>query len=245
MIEIAVAQAASRHGDAHTTKRLFRKVIEPWVPPAVLTRPKRGFGVPLRRWFHEGLIGWAREILVIDSFSTDDTERIARSFRNVVFTQRTFDHHALQWNFGIQHELFSNFLIDVAYVGSASTHLQHQENFNWQMPLMTCYCHGGQVIQPVTYLPAPYQMLNLESGIFQNAISANYNSLQVKVEKRFSHGFSFLTSYTFSKSLDTASSNRDGGPDGWLALATPHLWDRRLDYGPSVFDVKHNFESAL
>ena len=151
-----------------------------------------------------------------------------------------------QWNFGIQQELLPNFLLDVAYVGSASTHLQHQENFNWQMPLMTCYCHGGQVIQPVTFLPAPYQMLNLESGIFQNAISANYSSLQVKAEKRFSHGFSFLSSYSFSKSLDTASSNRDGGPDAWLALATPHLWDRRLDYGPSVFDAKQNFvNSAL
>jgi hypothetical protein len=151
-----------------------------------------------------------------------------------------------QWNVGIQQELFPNFLLDVAYVGSASTHLQHQENFNWQMPLMTCYCHGGQVIQPVTFLPAPYQSLALESGIFQNAISANYSSLQVKGEKRFAHGFSFLTSYTFSKSLDTASSNRDGGSDGWLALATPHLWDRRLDYGPSVFDAKHNLvNSAL
>ena len=151
-----------------------------------------------------------------------------------------------QWNFGIQQSITPNLLLDVAYVGSASSHLQHQENFNWQMPLMTCYCHGGQVIQPVTYLPQPYQALNLESGIFQNAISANYSSLQVKVEKRFSQGFSFLSSYTFSKSLDTASSNRDGGPDGWLALATPHLWDRRLDYGPSVFDVRHNFvNSAL
>jgi asparagine synthase (glutamine-hydrolysing) len=64
VIELAAAQPANRHGDAHATKRLFRKVIEPWVPPAVLARPKRGFGVPLRRWFHEGLIGWAREILI-------------------------------------------------------------------------------------------------------------------------------------------------------------------------------------
>lgn len=151
-----------------------------------------------------------------------------------------------QWNFGIQQELFPNFMLDVAYVGSASSHLQHQENFNWQMPAMTCYCHGGQVIQPVTYLPAPYPMLSLESGIFQNAISSNYNSLQVKAEKRFSQGFSFLSSFAFSKSLDTASSNRDGGPDAWLALSTPHLWDRRLDYGPSVFDAKYNFvNSAL
>ncbi len=34
------------------------------MPADVLTRPKRGFGVPLRRWFHEGMIGWARDILL-------------------------------------------------------------------------------------------------------------------------------------------------------------------------------------
>jgi asparagine synthase (glutamine-hydrolysing) len=63
VIELAAAQPADRHGDANETKRLFRKVIEPWVPAAVLSRPKRGFGVPMRKWFEEGLVGWAREIL--------------------------------------------------------------------------------------------------------------------------------------------------------------------------------------
>jgi asparagine synthase (glutamine-hydrolysing) len=64
VIELAAMQPASRHGDRTTTKQLFREVVRPWVPAAVLSRPKRGFGVPLRRWFHEGLIGWAREILL-------------------------------------------------------------------------------------------------------------------------------------------------------------------------------------
>jgi asparagine synthase (glutamine-hydrolysing) len=64
VIELAATQPSARHGDAVATKRLFREVIRPWVPPAVLARPKRGFGVPLRRWFHEQLTGWAREILV-------------------------------------------------------------------------------------------------------------------------------------------------------------------------------------
>ena len=64
VIELAAAQSAARHGNGLTTKRLFRAVIAPWVPPAVLERPKRGFGVPLRRWFHEQLIGWARDILL-------------------------------------------------------------------------------------------------------------------------------------------------------------------------------------
>jgi asparagine synthase (glutamine-hydrolysing) len=63
VVELAATQSSVRHGDAAHTKRLFREVIEPWVPAHVLARPKRGFGVPLRRWFHEGLIGWARDIL--------------------------------------------------------------------------------------------------------------------------------------------------------------------------------------
>ena len=45
-------------------KRLFREVIRPLVPAAVLDRPKRGFGVPLRRWFHEQMLGWARDIML-------------------------------------------------------------------------------------------------------------------------------------------------------------------------------------
>jgi asparagine synthase (glutamine-hydrolysing) len=57
-------QPSARHGDRQATKRLFREVIAPWVPRDVTTRPKRGFGVPLRRWFREGLTPWARDILM-------------------------------------------------------------------------------------------------------------------------------------------------------------------------------------
>jgi hypothetical protein len=46
------------------------------------------------------------------------------------------------------------------------------------------------------------------SGIFSEDTIAhsNYNSLQALFEKRFSHGVQFQASYTFSKSLDNASS---------------------------------------
>jgi asparagine synthase (glutamine-hydrolysing) len=63
VVELAAMQSSLRHGNGVTLKQLFREVIQPWVPPAVLDRPKRGFGVPLRRWFHEQMTGWAREIL--------------------------------------------------------------------------------------------------------------------------------------------------------------------------------------
>jgi glycosyltransferase involved in cell wall biosynthesis len=46
-------------------------------------------------------LAWAREILVVDSFSTDETLDIARSFPSVRVVQRKFDDHTSQWNFGI------------------------------------------------------------------------------------------------------------------------------------------------
>ena len=64
VVELAAMQSAARHGGGVTLKRLFREVIRPWVPAEVLRRPKRGFGVPLRRWFQEQMIGWARDILL-------------------------------------------------------------------------------------------------------------------------------------------------------------------------------------
>jgi len=45
---------------------------------------------------------WAREVVVLDSFSTDATEAIARSHGNVTFVRRAFDNHADQWNAGLE-----------------------------------------------------------------------------------------------------------------------------------------------
>jgi asparagine synthase (glutamine-hydrolysing) len=64
VIEIAAQQPSWRHGSATSTKQLFRRLVSRWLPEEMLARPKRGFGVPLRRWFAEGLIAWARDILL-------------------------------------------------------------------------------------------------------------------------------------------------------------------------------------
>lgn len=44
---------------------------------------------------------WAREVVVVDSFSDDATAEAARAFPNVRWIQRRFDGHASQWNFAI------------------------------------------------------------------------------------------------------------------------------------------------
>ncbi len=47
-------------------------------------------------------LAWAKRIVVVDSYSDDETEMIARSYPNVAFYQRRFDTHANQWNFGLR-----------------------------------------------------------------------------------------------------------------------------------------------
>jgi glycosyltransferase involved in cell wall biosynthesis len=47
-------------------------------------------------------LSWARDIVVVDSFSDDDTLEIASSFPRVRIFQRVFDGHRNQWEFGLR-----------------------------------------------------------------------------------------------------------------------------------------------
>jgi hypothetical protein len=70
-------------------------------------------------------------------------------------------------------------------------------------------------------------------GIFaeDTVAKSNYNSLQALLEKRFSHGLQFQASYTFSKTLDNASSFED-------AL---NPFNFNATYGLSKYDARHRF----
>ena len=46
-------------------------------------------------------VAWADRVVVVDSFSTDNTAAICRRHTNVDFVQRAFDDHATQWNHGL------------------------------------------------------------------------------------------------------------------------------------------------
>jgi hypothetical protein len=68
--------------------------------------------------------------------------------------------------------------------------------------------YSSPLCDPFTGTGCPVDGVPVFSSIFaQDTIAAsNYNSLQASLEKRFSHGLQFQAAYTWSKSIDNASS---------------------------------------
>jgi hypothetical protein len=65
-------------------------------------------------------------------------------------------------------------------------------------------------------------------------VTANYNSLNARVERRFANGVQAAVKYRWAKSLDEVSF---GQPDASVNETYPR--DLRTEYGPSDFDVRH------
>jgi Carboxypeptidase regulatory-like domain/TonB dependent receptor len=170
------------------------------------------------------------------------------------------------WSFGIQHEFPSSILLDASYVGKKGTHLyfggatqldylgpQIEHYSASQISALNTYVNNpfyGIIKDPLsglsaqTYPASQFQLpfpqftgVGMEDPPWANSI---YHALQIKAEKRFSHGLQFLVTYVWSKSLDDSSTT--GGAVSWLggnALQT-HLQDpnnRALERGLSTFDI--------
>ena len=93
-----------------------------------------------------------------------------------------------QWNFDVERELAGDWVVDVGYEGSGSTHLQ-----DWGVPTQ------GQLLPNGTAL---YRYTNFNFILLSaNMGKSNYNALTARIEKRFSHGYYFQAHYTWSKGM--------------------------------------------
>ena len=64
LVEAMAAMPSRWKVDGAEHKRLFRRAVRPWLPPEILAREKRGFGVPIRAWFRGPLRAGVRELLL-------------------------------------------------------------------------------------------------------------------------------------------------------------------------------------
>jgi hypothetical protein len=135
-----------------------------------------------------------------------------------------------QWHLGIEYQLPSQTVLGVAYAGSHGTHLYGFYNGNQALPS----ADPNEPLAP----RRPFPAVDGTIDAFRANTNSNYNSLQVSLEKRMTHGLMFQASYTYAHALDEASSASLG------SLNNGDFRDQRfpgLEYGNSDFDVRHRF----
>ncbi len=147
--------------------------------------------------------------------------------------------YSQQYNLTVEYGISNTMVASVGYVGAVSRHLQFFPNPNGNTALAPNNFSGytdanGDHVNPL-------QPFSHFSGMSFTAYdgASNYNSLQAKLEKRLSRGLSFLTTYTYAKSLDNADTPLGStGDEGTRSL---NILGLGADYGPSGFDVRHRF----
>jgi Carboxypeptidase regulatory-like domain len=138
------------------------------------------------------------------------------------------NHHTpytMQYLFNIQRQFGANWSVEAGYLGSVSHHLYGFWNQNEGIPSPTGIAASHLPFGDFTYIQSVEDMGNGE-----------YNSLSLKVSKRFSAGFSLITAYTHGVSIDDTSNIRIQGYD---TLFPQNSYCIRCERGPSSFDTRN------
>ncbi|HZL51067.1 MAG TPA: carboxypeptidase regulatory-like domain-containing protein, partial [Terracidiphilus sp.] len=140
------------------------------------------------------------------------------------------------YTLGIERQALGG-VVEIAYGGSHSVHLTYAYNPN-EVGLIQS---GGPTSTTLRRLIQPLN--NISTWVQEDPINrSNYNSLQVKYTKRYSHGLMALIDYTYGKSLDYGGSAASGGGSAGNPQTVTNL---KAGYGASGFDQKHRLVSSV
>ena len=166
------------------------------------------------------------------------------------------------WDLDFQYELPGKWMVDAAYVGSHGVDLTTTGQDN-QLPA-SYMAMGSQLLQTVPnpfyglittsgslsgptvqlrYLLAPFPQFTGVQVVNAEGATSLYNSLQLRLQKRFSQGLTLLVSYTASKMMDDASSNNTSNFNGTGTNQDAYNW--RGDWSLSTADVSQRFVASF
>ncbi len=143
---------------------------------------------------------------------------------------------------GIQQEIGFKSVLEVSYVGSLTRHLGERRNINAipdEARFVDLHPENRNPFSNSTTAAAladdflrPYQGYTDINTVMYSG-SANYNGLQLQLNRRYTRGLQFGVAYTFSKSLDYANDDSND-----VSFPRPY---RAFNYAPSDFDQTHIF----
>ena len=134
-----------------------------------------------------------------------------------------------QTNLSLQHELGAAAMLEAGYIGNIGRHLTANDFSLNQVPTELMGPGDSQRLRPFPQF-SDVRLINPAIG------KSSYHAGFVRVQKRFSDGFSLLAHYTRSRFLDDAESSNEYGATGSYMDA----YHRERDWAASGSDVPHH-----
>ena len=191
----------------------------PWSIRVSVTRPEGPFSNPY--------LGRSDFNLISLSSIGDPNAPFPRPVLLTTYDGRQETPLTYNWNLTLEREVFPEWLARAAYVGSASNYGRVVKQLNPARP--------GSGSTDSRRLFAP-EIGNIE--YFTEDRRSYYHSMQLSLTKRFTHGFTVLSNYTWSKSLGNYPVSSGDGIEvapWYLPGADDYV------YGPTNFDHRHRF----
>ena len=136
--------------------------------------------------------------------------------------------YAVQYNLNLEREIAPGTILTFGFFGARGNHLTREGELNPFEPAL------GHRYNP--NLPSPLITVLTDAQSF-------YNSLQVSVSKQYAHSLSWQAFYTFSHSIDDASTSLNVEAVN-ESPTSQNIFDRKGDRSRSGFDIRHNFVAS-
>ena len=169
--------------------------------------------------------------------------------------------YAQDWNLNLQRSFGENWLLQLGYVGTTGVRLPRfiEGNPAVYIPGVDTTSTGCSTANPCPIstennvnqrrlysgctLAQPNNCVYGSVGEIASISNSSYNAMEASLRKRFSHGLSFLASYTWSHSIDDVSSFNITGSASQPVAGENDLaqnpFDLAAERGPSMFDARH------
>jgi len=169
-------------------------------------------------------------ITIANGFSSIIANGFASNTTNLTMRGADFNPktpYTQDWNLSFERSITNDMVATLSYVGNTSRHLQVFPDPNGAQ----AYQHNGNNVNSTRALP------HTGGTSYTNyAGMSDYSSLQTKLEKRSSHGYNFLVTYTWSHSLDDAPTPLGSTGDGGFRAS--RIIPIKMDYSNTPFDTR-------
>jgi hypothetical protein len=166
------------------------------------------------------------------------------------------------WSFNIERQLRGHILVEAGYVGSHGLHLTQTGEGTANLNQLTAdQLKLGSQLQnqvknpffgiitsgplatatvPQSFLLRAFPQFTTVNPLYWTGASSIYHALQIKIEKRFSHGLNLLVSYTDAKLIDDFSIISNLGRNANIQ----DIYNRHADRSISANDIAQRFVAS-